>query len=69
MADTEKRWFEVTAAIEVSVEVLARDKDEAEKRFWQREEYIEDMLEWGLVQVTSVVECEPDGEGEEARDQ
>jgi hypothetical protein len=64
MADTNARWFEVIAGAELALKVLARDKDEAEKLFW--EEYEEDidmmLLHPGFFDVTSVNECEPDAD-------
>jgi hypothetical protein len=66
MADIEKRWFEVTASLEIGMKVLAQDRDEAVERFWEDELEIEMLLSFpGFpLEITSVNECEPDAEGE-----
>jgi hypothetical protein len=65
MADTEKRWFEVTASGEFALKVFARDRDEAVKLFWQHEEEIDSILMYPhFLEVTSVVESEADADGE-----
>jgi hypothetical protein len=64
MSDTEKRWFEVTASAEIALKVLAPDRDEAVKRFWEHDEDIDAFLMHPCcLEVTSINECEPD-EGE-----
>ena len=61
MADSEKRWYQVTA----SLKVLARDRDEAAERFWNWADDIEEApMDSGFFQVRSIDECEPDAEGE-----
>jgi hypothetical protein len=67
MADSEKRWFQVTASIEIALKVLAQDKNDAETLFWERDEDIDMVLLFPelSLQVRSVVECDPDDEGEQ----
>ena len=60
MAEAEKRWFEVTASVDLALQVFARDKNEAERLFWLRDEDIDAILMHPAnLLVTSVEECEP----------
>ena len=64
MADNEKRWFEVTASGEVTLQVLARDSDEAVELFWERDDDIDScLMHHDFLQFKSINECEPDDEG------
>jgi hypothetical protein len=67
MPDTAKRWFEVTAAYEFALKVLARDRDEAVERFWERDEDITNSMVLAdlFLEITSVDECEPNTQGEQ----